>query len=175
MNIIQIAGHLGADAESRVTPSGQKVINLRLAARTRRRKKDARDSQGGQQEERDDDTIWYRITIWGDRYDKMVPYLKKGSAVIIYGELQKPEIWTNRDGQPQVSLEVTAFHVQFSPFGKGGSEREGGENSGYARQGFNQQPAFGEQGRNMPFAGTPQPAYGQASGHSAEHDEEPPF
>lgn len=105
MNMIQIMGHLGADAETRFTPSGQKVTNLRVATTSRK---------GGKEE-----TVWYRITIWGDRYDKMLPYLKKGSGVIVVGELNKPELYNDKEGRPQISLEVTAEFIRFSPFGKG--------------------------------------------------------
>lgn len=107
MNFIHIAGHLGADPETRFTSTGKKVTTLRVATRTRK----------GQH----DDTIWWRVTIWGEQYDKMLPYLKKGSPVIVAGEVQKPEIFTDREGKPQISLDITAVHIQFSPFGKPGS------------------------------------------------------
>lgn len=105
MNLLTIAGHLGTDAETRITPSGQKVTSFRVATHSRR---------GGK-----DETIWYRVTIWGDRFDKMMPYLKKGTSIIVIGELGKPEIYTDRDGNPQVSLDITAESLRFSPFGKG--------------------------------------------------------
>ncbi|NGX26973.1 MAG: Single-stranded DNA-binding protein, partial [Chlamydiae bacterium] len=97
MNQITIAGHLGADPEVRFTSSGQKVTTIRVAARVRK------GSKG-------DDTIWWRVTIWGEQFDKMIPYLKKGSPIIVFGELSKPEIFTNRDGQPQVSMNITAHN-----------------------------------------------------------------
>lgn len=111
MNFTLIAGHLGADPEERATPSGQKVTTLRVATHTRK---------GGQ-----DATIWWKVTVWGDRFDKMMPYLKKGSPVMISGEMSKPEIYTNKEGQPQIALELVANDIRFSPFGrpdKGGSE-----------------------------------------------------
>lgn len=113
MSFIQVMGHLGADPETRFTPSGVKVTNLRIATTVRR---------GGK-----DETVWYRITIWGDRFDKMLPYLKKGSALIVVGELGKPEVYTDKEGNPQVSLEVTAEFIRFSPFGKG--DKQGQEGS----------------------------------------------
>ncbi len=103
MNQIMIAGRLGNDPEVRYTSSGMKVITFRVATNSRRSGKD--------------DTIWYRVTIWGEQFDKMLPYIKKGSALIITGELGKPEIYNDREGKPQVSLNVTAFHMTFSPFG----------------------------------------------------------
>lgn len=104
MNFTQIAGHLGADPEERVTPSGQKVTSLRVATRSRK---------GGQ-----DITIWWKVTIWGDRFDKMLSYFKKGSSIIAMGEMNKPEVYTSKDGQPQVSLELVASDIRFSPFGR---------------------------------------------------------
>jgi single-strand DNA-binding protein len=111
MNSITLAGHLGTDPEVRFTPSGQKVSSFSIATNSRRAGKD--------------ETTWWRITVWGDRFDKMFQYLKKGSAVIVIGELRKPDIYTNRDGNPQVSLEVTAEVIKFSPFGKS-QNQEGG-------------------------------------------------
>lgn len=113
MNFTHIAGHLGADPETRFTSNGKKVTTLRVACRTRK----------GQTE----DTIWWRVTIWGEQYDKMIPYLKKGSPIVVAGELHKPEIFTDRDGKPQASMEITASYIQFSPFGKpgGGAQGEG--------------------------------------------------
>lgn len=104
MSTIHIAGHLGADPETRVTPSGQKVTTLRVATNIRR---------GGK-----DETVWFRVTMWGDRWDKMLPYLKKGSAVMVVGRLDKPEIYNDKEGRPQVSLNVTAEMVEFPPFGR---------------------------------------------------------
>ncbi|MCH9633847.1 MAG: Single-stranded DNA-binding protein [Chlamydiae bacterium] len=111
MNWLQIAGHLGADPEERFTATGQKVVTLRLAAHSRK---------GGQ-----DMTIWWRVTIWGDRFDKILPYFKKGSPLIVIGEMGKPEIYTDKEGRPQVSLDIVADVIKFSPFGKGSSSSEG--------------------------------------------------
>lgn len=104
MILVEIAGFLGADAEERFTASGKKVVSLRVATRVR---------QGGAEE-----TVWWRVTIWGDRYDKMVPYLKKGASVLIVGEMAKPETYTTKDGATAISLSLNAEIVKFSPFGK---------------------------------------------------------
>ena len=117
MNHTTTAGHLGADPEVRFTSSGQKVTTLRIGARARRSGKD--------------ETIWWRVTIWGELFDKMIPYLKKGSAVIVSGEMNKPEIFTDREGKAQVSMSMTASDLQFSPFGK---PDQGSETRGYGQQ-----------------------------------------
>jgi len=117
MNHTMIAGHLGADPEVRFTSSGQKVTTLRVAARVRRSGKD--------------ETIWWRVTIWGEQFDKMIPYFKKGSPIVVMGELNKPEIFTDREGKPQVSMSLTAYSLSFSPFGRpdSGGSSEGGHES----------------------------------------------
>jgi single-strand DNA-binding protein len=113
MNMIWIAGHLGADPEVRFTASGQKITSLRVATNHRRQGKD--------------ETVWWRCTIFGDRHDKMLTYLKKGSAVIVMGRMNPPQLWTDKEGRQQVSLEMVVETIDFSPFGK--SERSGQEGS----------------------------------------------
>lgn len=97
------AGFLGADPEERFTNKGKRVIVLRVAVKTRQGMKD--------------ETIWCKCNIWHDRYDKMLPYLKKGSAVIVGGDITV-ESYIGRDGSPQSSLNVSVDSLKFSPFGK---------------------------------------------------------
>jgi single-strand DNA-binding protein len=111
MNYTTIMGHLGADPEVRFTSSGQKVTTFRVATNQRRSGKE--------------DTTWWRVTVWGEQFDRMMPYLKKGSSIIVMGEMSKPEIYTDREGRPQISLNVTASHISFSPFGRGGQREQG--------------------------------------------------
>lgn len=111
MNQTFIAGHLGADPEVRFTSSGQKVTTLRVGAKARK-----------------DETIWWRVTVWGEQFDKMIAYFKKGSSIIVFGELSKPEIFTDRDGKPQVSMNITATNLLFSPFGR--SDAQGAQSQG---------------------------------------------
>ena len=102
--IITIFGRLGTDPEIRFTSNGQKVTTLRVATNSRKGAKD--------------ETIWWRVTVWGENFEKLISFLKKGSAVIIVGELSKPEIFTDKEGKSQVSLNITASNVMFSPFGR---------------------------------------------------------
>jgi single-strand DNA-binding protein len=135
MNILQVAGHLGADAETRFTQGGQKVTTLRLATNSKK---------GGKEE-----TTWWKATIWGDRFDKMLPYLKKGSSVIIMGELGKPQIYTDKEGNPQVSLDITVEIIKFSPFGRGSSSSENVEDLSMSSS--QSQYSYGSAPRNNSF------------------------
>ena len=133
MNHVMVAGHLGSDPEVRFTSGGAKVTSFRIAGNVRR---------GGKEE-----TIWWRITVWGDQFDKMISYLKKGSPVIVYGELGKPEIYTDKQGNPQVSLNVTAQGLSFSPFGKGDKPGEN-NNQQFGQPSAQQQPTQQSQGQS---------------------------
>ncbi|MDN3506213.1 MAG: single-stranded DNA-binding protein [Simkaniaceae bacterium] len=152
MNQITVAGHLGSDPEVRFTSSGQKVTTIRVAARVRK------GSKG-------DDTIWWRVTVWGEQFDKMIPYLKKGSPLIVLGELSKPEIFTDRENRPQVSMNITANNLLFSPFGRPDSQSNSGGGGGYQQQQQGQQQHGQQQEEQQPQE---QPA-------SALADEEIPF
>ncbi len=133
MNQITIAGNLGADPEVRVLDGGRKVTTLRVAARVRRA---------------GDETAWWKVTVWGDQFDKMIAFLKKGSSVVVTGEMNKPEIYNDRAGQPQISLGLTAFHVSFSPFGgKDGAKKEDQPAAAMAGASSGSAPSFGQAGQ----------------------------
>jgi single-strand DNA-binding protein len=122
MIIVEIAGFLGADPEERFTANGKRVVTLRVAARARGGGQSGQGGQGGQgggqNSQGQDDTVWWRVNVWGDRFDKMLAFLKKGSAVIVIGEMSKPETYTTRDGTVQISLTLNADILKFSPFGR---------------------------------------------------------
>lgn len=151
MIIVEIAGFLGAAPEERFTANGKRVVSLRVATRVRK---------GGQ-----DETVWWRVNIWDDRFDKMIPHLKKGSAVIIIGEMSKPETYTSRDGVVQVSLTMSAEMVKFSPFGRPGERSESSSQHSSGQQGSEPEDPFTTSSRSS--YGNNQPEY---AGAGATHE-----
>lgn len=105
-----IVGNLGGDPEMRYTPSGQAVTNFSVA--TNRRWTD----NGGQQQ---DETVWFRVSVWGKQAETCNQYLSKGQKVLIEGRLTPdketggPRIWTDQNGKPKASYEMSAFEVRF--------------------------------------------------------------
>ena len=104
----------------------------------------------------------------------MMTYLKKGSAVVVVGEIGPPQIYTDREGKPQVSLEITAEIIRFSPFGKpdrGEQQQQAGANPAYGQQASpgasHGQGGFGEQSFGSPQThgtyGAPPPSYANAN------------
>ena len=151
MNQTTVAGHLGADPEVRFTSSGQKVTTLRVAARVRK---------GGK-----DETIWWKVSVWGEQFDKMIPHFKKGSPIIVIGEMNKPEIFTDREGRPQVSMSMTALNLLFSPFGR--PDQGGGQEQTQSASASVMEPAFSAVSEGS--------AYGQNRAGSNYADDEVPF
>lgn len=158
MNKLTIAGHLGADPEVRYTSGGQKVTGFRVAVNSRK---------GGQ-----DTTIWYRVSVWGEntRFDKMMTYLKKGSGVIVTGDLAPPQIYTDKAGQNQVSLEINADSLSFSPFGR--PDKASGEQASPSVSSFGEQTYGDDYDPSAPFGASS----GTGSAASAETEkQEVPF
>ena len=120
---IIIVGNLGRDPEMRFLPSGQPVTSFSMAS-----SRSYTNSQG----EKIDETIWFRVSVFGKMAETCNQYLHKGSKVLVEGRLQadkngSPRVWTRQDGTPGASFEVTAATVRFlSSRGEGG-EAGGGE------------------------------------------------
>jgi single-strand DNA-binding protein len=98
VNKVILVGNLGADPEVRQLPSGEPVVNLRIAT-----SESWRDKNSGERKEK---TEWHRVVIFNENIAKVAEkYLHKGSKVYIEGALQTRK-WTNKDGQEQYSTEV---------------------------------------------------------------------
>jgi len=98
-----VVGHLGNDPEMRYTPSGVPVTSFSLAS-TRRWT-----NQNGEQQEK---TTWYRVSVWRKQAETVAEYLKKGRLVLVEGEVEA-RAYTDRDGNPRASLELTANNIRF--------------------------------------------------------------
>ncbi len=119
---IVLVGNLGNDPEMRYLPDGKPVTNFSLA--TSRRWKDR---QSGEQR---DETIWWRVSVFGPQAEACNQYLKKGRQALVEGRMRPdpdtggPRIWTRQDGTAGSSYELSAFNVRFL-----GGRREGEEAS----------------------------------------------
>ena len=112
---VMIIGNLGRDPEMRYTPNGRPVTEFSVAVSHR-----SRDAQTG--EWQDDQTDWYRVTVWGDRAERTAEQFRKGNRVFVEGRFRTRE-YEARDGQKRVSLEVTADNV--IAFGERARDDEG--------------------------------------------------
>ena len=104
-----LVGNLGRDPEMRYTPQGTPVTSFSVATS---RKYNTAD---GQQKE---ETVWFRVSVWGKQAETVNQYLTKGRQVLVEGSLVpdengSPRVWTGQDGKPRASFEVRAQTVRF--------------------------------------------------------------
>ncbi len=124
---IIIVGNLGRDPEMRYLPSGQGVTSFSVATSN---------TYNNNQGEKVEETIWFRVSVFGKMAEICNQYLKKGRRVLVEGRLQAdktggPRIWTRQDGTPAASFEITAQTVKFlSSKGEGGGGNEEGTYAG---------------------------------------------
>lgn len=104
-----LVGNLGRDPELRFTPSGQAVCNMNLATNRSYTKSDG---------ESVEETVWFRITAWGNMAETCNTYLKKGRQILVEGRLiaddnGNPKTFERNDGTPGASFEINAQTVRF--------------------------------------------------------------
>ena len=129
-NKIILVGNLGRDPELRYTPQGTPVCSFSMATNERRK-----DKAGEMQ----DQTTWFRVTLWGRQAETASQYLTKGRPVYIEGRLRVEE-WTDRDGKPRHTLEVHATDMQFI----GGAARGEDAMAARASAGGGEPPPMGQ-------------------------------
>ncbi len=108
---IVLVGNLGNDPEMRYLPDGRPVTGFSLATNRR-----WSDRQTGESRE---ETVWWRVSVFGNQAEACNQYLAKGRQVLVEGRMRPdpstggPRIWQRQDGTPGASYEVTADTVRF--------------------------------------------------------------
>jgi single-strand DNA-binding protein len=119
---VVIVGNLGRDPELRYTPQGDAVTSFSVATS---RRWTGRDGQPVEE------TIWFRVSVWGKHAEACNQYLSKGRQVLVEGSLTPdretggPRIWTDNEGRPRAGYDLRATTVQFLGGGGGGGAGPG--------------------------------------------------
>jgi single-strand DNA-binding protein len=103
LNKVIIVGNLVRDPELRYTSGGVPVVNFKIASNKR-----YKDNLGMYKE----DVCYVGVVAWQNLAQSCSEYLRKGSAVLVEGELRS-RIKENEDGSKRNYVEIKAFHVQF--------------------------------------------------------------
>ncbi|MDT8323820.1 MAG: single-stranded DNA-binding protein [Bacteroidota bacterium] len=103
LNYVLIVGNLTKDPVFRTTSNNTPVVNFSIASN--RRYKDRNNSW-------QEDVCYIGIVAWNKLAESCEQRLRKGSAVLIEGELQTRN-WRTEDGSPRSILEVKARRIQF--------------------------------------------------------------
>ena len=103
INKVILVGNLGADPDTRYTPSGSAVTNIRLATT-----ESWKDRQSGEQREQ---TEWHRVVFFDRLAEIAAEYLRKGSQVYSEGKIQTRK-WQDQQGQDRYTTEIRARDMQ---------------------------------------------------------------
>lgn len=101
MQVITLKGRIGRDPEERTTTSGLKLVTFSLAV------------QAGKEK-----VMWYDINIWDQhiaRFSKIIPHLKKGSGIIVVGELGIMDTYQSKSGETKIRCKVQPHVISFAP------------------------------------------------------------
>ena len=102
LNRVQIIGRLGKDPESKLTPTGKKVVHFSVAISNR-----WKDREGEMRES----TEWVNVEAWERLGETCQQYLKKGCLVYVEGRLKTDKYET--EGETKYFTKVVAQGVQF--------------------------------------------------------------
>jgi len=97
LNKVQLIGHLGKDAETRVIASGTSVTSFTVATNH---------SYKGKEGNWIDETTWHNVIAWS-LSDYMQGVLKKGAKVYVEGRLTKRD-YTDKEGMKRYVTEVVS-------------------------------------------------------------------
>ena len=111
LNKVMLIGNVGQSPEVRRTPSGDAVMNIRLATNERWKDKDG---------EWKDKAEWHSVVVWGARAEGLAKVLSKGDRIYVEGNLRTKDF--EKDGQKHYRTEVSARDVILL----GGGKREAG-------------------------------------------------
>ncbi len=155
INKVILVGNLGQDPETRTTPGGTTVTNIRIATTEA-----WRDKQSGEQKEQ---TEWHTVVLWNKLGEIAAEYLRKGSQVYIEGRLRTRKWQDKTTGNDRYTTEIQADEMQML----GG--RGGGGGGGAAQETRDTRAAGGATARSNP---APAPA---GSGSGGDFDDDIPF
>ncbi|MCL6230156.1 single-stranded DNA-binding protein [Bartonella bilalgolemii] len=98
LNKVTLIGHLGADPEGKMMPSGSEIVNFRLAT-----SQSYTDKKTNQKIKK---TEWHSVVIFNPQLAKIaLQYLRKGSKVYLEGQLQTRK-WQDKNGQDHSTIEI---------------------------------------------------------------------
>jgi len=96
----QLTGIVGRDPEMKFLDNGSQVANFSIAVRQPRR-------QGTEPPAR-----WVRVSIWGKAAQFVSDYIRKGDRVLVWGDVDAPEVYQNRSGESAISERLKASNIE---------------------------------------------------------------
>lgn len=98
MQSITIIGWVGKDPQEHHTQDEKKVTNISVCVSCHKKGEDI--------------PVWYQVKVWGNQFEKIVKSIKKGTHLIVEGELEPPTI-SKDSANPRVYLSINATRLRF--------------------------------------------------------------
>jgi len=134
MNKVILFGNVGKDPDSKVI--NQKTVTKFSLATNK--------SYSNSADEKVTDTSWHNIVLWGKVAETASKYVKKGSSLIIEGEISYRS-YENKEGQTVYITEIIGRNLHFT-----GSKQEPVEKKSTAMSDINELPGADESAENDP-------------------------
>jgi single-strand DNA-binding protein len=132
--LITIVGNVGKDPEIKYLRDGIAVTDFTVAV----------SKVTGRGEQRKESTTWFRVTVWRERAETAAQLIKKGTRILVTGEVSASAFIDKKTGEARASLELTANEFRLlssraeTQGGAGGGEyasEDGGGGSGNYNRG----------------------------------------
>lgn len=108
VNKVILSGRIGNDLELKTSANGKEYLRLSIAVHSFRRL----DDESGEQSTNVKTTCWHRIVVFGVQAHNCSTFLRKGSPVLVEGELQNSS-YVDKKGEKQYSSSIVANRVHF--------------------------------------------------------------
>ncbi len=102
VNKMMVVGRLGQSPELMTSKAGKPWMRLSVATNRAVRRDD----------EWEEETDWHRVTVFGERAEQCLRFLRKGSLVGVEGPMVY-EKWTDEEGVRRLSARIIADKVHF--------------------------------------------------------------
>jgi len=103
LNYVVLLGRVTMDPDLRYTPKGTAVLGFRIALNRR-----YKDQASGEWK---DQPYYFSVNVWGQQAERLGETMKRGSAVLIEGELRSRS-WESQSGEKRSAIEINARRVQ---------------------------------------------------------------
>jgi single-strand DNA-binding protein len=126
MNILTFTTRFGQNAETKYTQAGKPITTVRCPV----------DSGWGDNKH----TSWVTVVLFGERGEKLAPYIRKSGKATISGELRVREFQRN-DGSNGTSVEVIMREIELQGDAPNSDQQADQQNQAPAQGGGFQPPA----------------------------------
>ncbi|MFO7639213.1 MAG: single-stranded DNA-binding protein [bacterium] len=116
LNLVLISGRVVQDPDLRYTPKGTAVLEFRIAVNRR-----YPDRATGEWKE---EASFFPVITWSQQAERIGERMKKGSAVLVDGELRSRS-WDDKEGRKRTVIEIHARRVQLLDRTAGGGPDRG--------------------------------------------------